>query len=261
MSQTLFPSEADLQLDSRGANRSRRVTVDDALASFGSEGEPTADASETGTAARSGVRLPPIERKILGTEVVLPADPPMAPVEPRRPRLLVMLQIAAAVALGALLGLSYVRYRLPSSPATTSVVEIEPPATNPAASRESTPSTPAAGVEATSVRRVLNAYAHAYDRLDALAASALWPGVDRPALSRVFDSVSSQRVTLTRCDITISGERATAQCAGVIEFIPRVGDPSPQSRNIDWTFDLNRSSGQWGISALTTKYPSLSPEP
>ena len=136
--------------------------------------------------------------------MVLPADPPMAPVEPRRPRLLVMLQIAAAVALGALLGLSYVRYRLPSSPATTSVVEIEPPATNPAASRESTPSTPAAGVEATSVRRVLNAYAHAYDWLDALAASALWPGVDRPALSRVFDSVSSQRVTLTRCDITIA---------------------------------------------------------
>ena len=100
---------------------------------------------------------------------------------------------------------------------------------------------------------MLNAYAHAYDRLDALAASALWPGVDRPALSRVFDAVSSQRVTLTRCDITIAGERATAQCAGGIEFIPRVGDPRPQSRNIDWTFDLNRSSGEWRISGLTTK--------
>ena len=108
-------------------------------------------------------------------------------------------------------------------------------------------------IEETSVRRVLNAYAHAHDRLDALAASALGPGVDRPALSQVFDSLSSQRVTLNRCNITVAGERATAQCAGGIEYIPRVGDPSPQSRNIDWTFDLNRSSGEWRISGLAAK--------
>jgi hypothetical protein len=329
VSETLFPSEEDLQRASRsaaGGDLSRRVTVDDALASFGSEGEPRADVRQAAPEARTGPRpAPPIERKLLGAEIVLPADPPIAPAQLRRPRLLMMLRIAAAVVLGALLGLSYERYRLASSPATTAV-ESESSLGNPAASVPTTsqasasaadapppvpeaqpsdstsvrrtelalsanrsasrdidaalpraagtlPSTaaapggivPATGpspderaadpadLEETSVRKLVNAYAHAYDRLDAVAVSALWPNVDRQALSSVFDSVSSQRVTLDNCDITVTGERATAQCAGGIDFIPRVGDPRPQSRNIDWTFDLRRSSGQWRIAEVNAK--------
>ena len=41
-----------------------------------------------------------------------------------------------------------------------------------------------------------------------------------------FDSLSSQRVTLNRCNITVAGERATAQCAGGIEIFPASATPA-----------------------------------
>ena len=70
------------------------------------------------------------------------------------------------------------------------------------------------------VRAVLNKYAAAYSHLDAAAAQAVWPAVNRPALSRAFEGLASQRVSLERCDIDVNAATARATCAGSATWSP-----------------------------------------
>jgi hypothetical protein len=134
----------------------------------------------------------------------------------------------------------------PSAPALEPVSLPDPilPATTPAA-RIGTP------VEASSqeaiVRRVLNRYAAAYSDLDADAAERVWPGVNRAALSRAFDALASQRVSLGDCKIQIAVATAEARCAGSATWSPKVGSGGSRTEQRNWTFELARGDGGWQI--------------
>jgi hypothetical protein len=103
------------------------------------------------------------------------------------------------------------------------------------------------------VQDVLDSYREYCERLDAASAATLWRGVDTRALGRAFSSLSSQTLAFDRCDIDVSGARASAVCTGSLSYVRRVGDQTPQSRRLSWSFDLEQTADRWMISNVTAR--------
>ena len=143
---------------------------------------------------------------------------------------------------------------VPTPPPVASAPEpAPPPASSPANSAPPEvaptvqPSAAAAGV-----RRALMRYESAYSRLDADAASAIWPALDRKALARAFDGLASQEVSLGSCEVRIVGESAVADCAGSATWTPKVGGRSHrQARH--WQFQLKSVDAGWQIVSATVR--------
>ena len=107
--------------------------------------------------------------------------------------------------------------------------------------------------EAAQIRSVLSRYETAYNKLDASAASSVWPNVDQAALDRAFKGLISQRVSLGLCDITVIGEIGGASCAGKARWEPRVGG-GLQTADRHWTFNLRKGpDGGWHIEQIRVR--------
>ena len=119
----------------------------------------------------------------------------------------------------------------------------EPPPAAPEPVRETADATAAA---TENVRAVLGQYESAYSRLDVEGTAAVWPGVDRRALTRAFDGLASQRVTLGSCDVRLVGETALAECTGSATWTPKVGSGARTSPR-RWEFRLRNTGGRWQI--------------
>lgn len=96
------------------------------------------------------------------------------------------------------------------------------------------------------VRATLTRYENAYSTLNAAAASAVWPSVDRRALARAFEDLSSQTVTLGRCAVRMNGEAAQADCAGNASWTPKVGGGTKRAAR-RWRFELQQNGNDWVI--------------
>lgn len=101
--------------------------------------------------------------------------------------------------------------------------------------------------ENSAVRTVLHRYADAYSRLDASAAQEVWPRVNRAALSRAFDNLASQDISLGTCAVDVSGASARATCAGAATWAPKVGGGGPRTEPRAWTFQLAKAEAGWQI--------------
>jgi hypothetical protein len=100
------------------------------------------------------------------------------------------------------------------------------------------------------VRASLERYESAYSRLDVAAAAAVFPELNRQALARAFDGLSSQRVKLGACDVKFAGDAAVAECLGSATWTPKVGGGS-HSEPRRWQFRLRNTSGSWHIVSAT----------
>ena len=96
------------------------------------------------------------------------------------------------------------------------------------------------------VRAILSRYEAAYSQLDAAAAAAVFPGIDRRSLARAFDGLVSQRLSLGRCDVLVNGAAAQATCNGTAQWTPKVGGGT-QSSARRWRFDLKNTGANWII--------------
>ena len=96
------------------------------------------------------------------------------------------------------------------------------------------------------VRRTIDDYVAAYNRLDARAAQRVWPNVDRAALARAFADLASQRVTLSGCQISVAADAARAACNGTTTWTPKIGGGGRTDER-SWTFALARSGANWQI--------------
>lgn len=141
----------------------------------------------------------------------------------------------------------------PTPPANTAAIEAPPvrvldlPAAAPPVPAAPAPEpAPVEVSQEPAVRTVLNSYAAAYSALDANAAQRVWPGVNRSALARAFDSLASQQVQLGDCRIDVSGASATATCAGTATWSPKIGG-GRHSEARRWSFELARSGSGWQI--------------
>ena len=103
------------------------------------------------------------------------------------------------------------------------------------------------------IRSLLQRYEDAYDRRDVAAAAALWPSIDRPALTRAFDGLADQDVHFDRCDIDAAAARGSAVCVGTVRYRPNVGNGAERANRITWTFDLARTGDDWRIDRLSAR--------
>jgi hypothetical protein len=137
---------------------------------------------------------------------------------------------------------------LPAAPPP--VIPAAPPAardSNAASAADTVPEPAEPAVTQAAVRTALNRYAAAYSDLDADAARRVWPGVNRDALARAFDTLASQRVSLGDCSIDVTGPRASARCAGSTTWRPKVGNASARTDARTWTFELSKAGDDWTI--------------
>jgi hypothetical protein len=136
------------------------------------------------------------------------------------------------------------------SPAVAALVPVDPLAAAP--SDGPTAALPAARTvnvvtDEDLVRRLLDEYTGAFERLDVGATKAVWPSVDGKALQRAYAQLSAQRLTLQSCGITISGSTANARCRGSATYQPRIGNRPVEIASREWTFDLSKADTDWRI--------------
>ena len=106
--------------------------------------------------------------------------------------------------------------------------------------------------ESSVVRSVLRQYESAFSRLDADEASKVWPAVDRGELARAFNGLTSQRVALGSCDVTVNGLAARAVCSGSFTWEPKVGG-GVRTEPRRWNFDLRKNGDAWRIERATAR--------
>jgi hypothetical protein len=106
--------------------------------------------------------------------------------------------------------------------------------------------------EERAIRSVLNRYEAAYNRLDAAAAGAVRPSVDRQALARAFEGLASQTVKLGTCEVKVAGALAQAACTGMARWTPKIGGQT-QSAARHWRFDLKKTGADWIIVSATIR--------
>jgi len=212
---------------------------------------PAVEASSTTRATASTATppaTPPVERRAIQASLEptpSPPDPePAAPVAPTS---------GAVPAVAGTDGVALSGTSVTLSP--PAILSAPPPVSTPAPAS----TTPSAASSSTSpqadesqVRATLHRYEAAYSALDAAAASAVWPGVDRRALASAFGALSSQNVSLGRCDVRMSGGTAQAECKGTARWEPKVG-AGPQSASRYWRFDLKNTGTDWIITRATVR--------
>jgi hypothetical protein len=130
-----------------------------------------------------------------------------------------------------------------------------PSPTPPPAAVAAPSATPAGGLtaETRAVALALNRYQDAFSALDANAAHAVWPSVDVRALAKAFDQLEEQTFDLEGCDITVTGARAEAVCAGNARYVRKVGNRALRVEPRRWRFTLRQTSDQWVIDTVDAR--------
>ncbi len=148
-----------------------------------------------------------------------------------------------------------VRVATTPPPATTPSPSAPLPATppRPAPLAETAPAAPAEAVDTRAIQQVLGQYRNAFSVLDSGAAKAVWPSVDARALGRAFDRLEEQAFEFNRCDIDVTGARATASCAGRTRYVPKVGNRSPHYEPREWRFSLRKVDEAWLIEQVDSR--------
>jgi hypothetical protein len=176
----------------------------------------------------------------------------VAPPEQPMPSPLAGVPIASAPTLEAVASPAAAPTASPAPPVESAPVTPPPaPSPSPEPAREADAPAPAA-VAAAGVRATLLRYESAYSRLDVNAAGAVWPALDRKALTRAFDGLASQAVTLGSCEVRIVGESAIADCAGSATWTPKVGGRSHRQAR-QWQFQLRNVDAGWQIVSATVR--------
>lgn len=163
-----------------------------------------------------------------------------------------------AVTMGVPQGLPYTRTSIDYGLAALRAPE--PPPAAPVAAATSTAnstSRPSSAVSASAaanrpadeqrIYATLKQYEHAYERLDANAARAVWPSVDTRGLARAFGGLKTQELEFARCDLAVQTAEATAVCGGRATYVPRVGNQQRHTESREWTFRLKKVDQSWMI--------------
>jgi hypothetical protein len=221
-----------------------RVALDRSPSSIASASRPEPARSES--ARPELARSEPVRAESTRSE---PTRPQPAPVEASRAQ---VPRIAASAGTDDLPGVTTGAPAIPKAPETPvgsglAPVSLPDPLVATTAAPKTDMSPPADTSQEALVRRALNRYAAAYSDLDADAAQRAWPGVNRAALSRAFDALTSQRVSLGECRIQIAAATAQARCAGSATWSPKIGSRGSRTEKRNWTFDLARAGSAWQI--------------
>ena len=107
--------------------------------------------------------------------------------------------------------------------------------------------------EARAIENVLGRYRIAFNKLDAGAASAVWPTVNEKTLAKAFERLESHDVSFASCQIEIFSVLAEAACSGSARYVPKVGSRTPKDEARRWRFSLRKASGGWLIDSVDAR--------
>lgn len=105
-------------------------------------------------------------------------------------------------------------------------------------------------LETRAIEDVLERYRNAFNRLDAGAASMVWPTVDEKTLARAFERLRYQNVFFSSCQIVLGAMFAEATCIGSARYEPKVGSRATRPEARRWRFGLRKSGGAWLIDRV-----------
>jgi hypothetical protein len=140
------------------------------------------------------------------------------------------------------------------APAASTVIAPPPPAAAPAAAAAAAS---AIAGDQNAVLETLREYARAYQALDVKATAAVWPSVDRRALTRAFSTLKSNQLELEDCRVTIAGTSGTSRCRGLVEYVPKIGSATPRSGRQDLVFKMRKLGSDWFIDEVSASELSL----
>jgi hypothetical protein len=144
-----------------------------------------------------------------------------------------------------------VEAHLPESPPPAPLAEETPV---PVASLATAPvAVDAAANDLAAIDRVLGTYQQSYSSLDAGMVSTIWRGLDTRGLQRAFNGLDSQRMSFEHCDVRVGGDRAKVSCTGVLDYVRKIGQPTPLQKRLSWNFDLQRTGDRWLISGVDAR--------
>ena len=129
-----------------------------------------------------------------------------------------------------------------------STVIAPPPAALPASASSALS---AIAVEQSAVLETLREYARAYEALDVKATAAVWPSVDRRALTRAFSTLKSHQLELEDCRVTIADSSATPHCRGMVEYVRKIGSSAPRTGYQDLVFKMRKLGDEWFIDEVS----------
>ncbi len=112
---------------------------------------------------------------------------------------------------------------------------------------------PGRELEARAIENVLGRYRIAFNKLDAGAASAVWPTVNEKSLAKAFERLESHDVSFASCQIEIFSVLAEAVCNGSARYVPKVGSRTPKDEARRWRFSLRKASGGWLIDGVDAR--------
>jgi len=128
-------------------------------------------------------------------------------------------------------------------------LDMPPPPTETHVANTETPAEDRVFLAEEAIRQTLDSYQNAYQSLD--AAAAVWPSVDRRALTRAFATLKSQGLEFRRCAITMDDARATVTCRGLLQVVPKVGNRGPLVSDQQWVFKMRRIGTDWKIDDVS----------
>jgi hypothetical protein len=103
------------------------------------------------------------------------------------------------------------------------------------------------------VQTALTRYQSAFSALDAREVVRVWPTVNAQNLSRAFDRLESQEISLEGCQVDVHDARAEATCKGTARYVPRVGSRSTRVERRQWKFNLVKARDEWLIGAVDVR--------
>ena len=132
----------------------------------------------------------------------------------------------------------------PKEPATGMAGSASAASSSPAPA--TSPASPPRPDERARVRAALALYEAAFSSLSVDGVRAVWPAVDARSLSRAFNGLESQRLSLGQCSVTVDAATAHADCRGQATWTPKIGGDT-RGANRNWQFELRNVGEAWQI--------------
>ncbi|MGH9385479.1 MAG: hypothetical protein ACRD2N_14455 [Vicinamibacterales bacterium] len=107
--------------------------------------------------------------------------------------------------------------------------------------------------EIAAIQQVLARYKRMFDELDASEATAIWPGVDSRALTRMFSRLDRQTLEFDGCVFAVWETGAAADCTGWLSYVPRFGNATLRREPHSWTIELERANDGWQIVRVNAR--------
>jgi hypothetical protein len=133
---------------------------------------------------------------------------------------------------------------LPGSASASAIIAPPPVA---AAASAAANSLSAMALEQSAVLQTVKEYTQAYSAMDVVATAAVWPSVNRRALARAYSTLKSQELDLEDCKVAITDTSATTRCRGTVEYVRKIGNPTPRTGYQDVVFRMRKLGGDWFI--------------